>query len=274
MAPSFALASAFCYAAAFPFWASAQAVNSVLPSSALAVHVRLGDAPGGGTQIEAELHNLTDKTITAYKVVLTIVYYDGKELKSGWAEDILNLLGIADAFPDATFPGGGGFLGPGQTRIYKQHVGNGPGGIAPVRAEGTAVAVIYKDRTAVGDPTFINSAFALRRQRAEDMAAVIAEMDGILSDSEVHRAVTEQKNMPQVSNIASAEKKFRQQLVARIESLNRGTAADKRHANDLRLRFCDQYPSGGPLLMVQGALDGYKAEQAAYAAGSTRPEAK
>jgi hypothetical protein len=268
-----AIVSAFC-CAALQLWASPQSANNLAASSALAVQVRLGDAPGGGTQIEAELRNLTDKTITAYKIALTIVYYDGREVKSGWTEDLVNLIGLADANPDSTFPGFGGFLGPSQTRIYKQPIGNGPGGIAPVRAQGTAVAIIYKDRTAAGDPAFIKSQFELRRQYAERMAAAIAEMDKILSDSEIHRAVTEQKNMPEVTNIPSAEKKFRQQLGARIESLSQGTAADRRCAQDLRLRFYDAYPGGGPLVVVQDAFDGYKAERAAYAVGSTRQEAK
>jgi hypothetical protein len=264
-----ALLSIFCCTAISPIWAFPQdTAPAAHASTALAVTVGLGEAQGGRTQADVQLHNLTDKTITAYEVALTVSYYDGSEVKVRFSEDLLHLIAIADAFPDATFPSDGGFLGAGQTRIYRHSIADGPGGIAPVSVEGTAVAVIYKDRTAVGDPDFIQSDFAQRGQRAQDMAAVMSEMDRILSDPEIHQATTEARNFP------SAEKKSRQWLSARMESLNKGTTAEKRRASDLRRYFYDPYPSGGPLLMVQGALDGYKAQQAAYAAGSTRQEAK
>lgn len=265
-----ALVWAFGYAAASPFRASAQSANNLPVSAALAVHVRLGHTPGDRTQDEAELHNLTGKTITAYKIALTVLYSDGQIVRADLSEDLLWKIALVDVFPDATFPGDEGFLGPNQTRISKKlRFGDRPGGIAPVRVEGGAVAIVYKDRTAVGDPDYIATVLAQRRRAADEMAPVVAEMDKILSDGEIRRAVTKQKNMPEVMNIPSAEKRFGRQLGARIESLNRGTAAERRIANDLRVRFYVGYV-GGPLLIVQRAFDGYKAQQAAYAAGSTR----
>jgi hypothetical protein len=182
-------------------------------------------------------------------------------------QDHANFIGVVDALPDATFPGFGGFLGPGKTRIYRQPIGNELGGTAPVRVESArAVAIIYKDCTAVGDADYIDSQFALRRKSAEQMAAVIAEMDRILADSEIHRAIAEQKNMPAITNIPSAERKFRQLLGARIETLSPGTAAERRRAQALRLGFYDQFPGGGPPLVVQKVVDSYEAEQAGLAA--------
>jgi hypothetical protein len=269
------LLSAMCYAAVLPTWAVGQTgkktVDTAAASSALAVHVRLGEGLGGTPQMEAELENLTGMTITAYKVVSTTLYSDGREIAGGWTEDLVNIIGIVEAFPETTFQGDNpGFLGPGETRIYKQFILKGPGGTAPVQVVGTAAGVIYKDRTAVGDPGFIKSEFALRRQAADDMAAVIAEMEGILSDGEIHDAVIRQGKMSEVTNIPSAEQKFRQQLGERIGSLNQGSPADRRHAQELRLHFYD----ASPLLVVRNALDAYKAEQAAYAASSIRQEAQ
>ena len=276
------LASAFCYTAVTQSCAFAQSANpqAATPravhtdgggtalSGALAADVALGTWPDGGPLAEVHLHNLSAQTITAYQCSLNVVYSDGKQVKSGWTEDLLGQIGIADRFADATFPGYGGFLGAGQTRTYKHGLRPVANGAKPIQADASVTAIVYKDRTAAGDPAFIQLTFAQRVQMAGDMAAVIAEMDGLFADSELREAATVPRNAP------SAEKKFRQQVSTRMERLNQGSGVDKRRAAWLKTYFYDPYRSGGSLFLVKHALDGYKAMQAAYADGSTRREAK
>ena len=247
--------------ALFAGQAVAQA-QTATPNAALSVHVPVPATTGASTEVE--LHNLTDKTITCYQVWLTVTLAGGKQIKTAWTEDLLGTEAMLAAFPGSYVAGdNGGMLGPGHTRIKTLRSLDGvPPGETPVKIDGVATGIIFDDRTAIGDPTCIKQEFAARRDKAAEDAALIAEVEPILADKEIHAGVARQKAMAAISNVPE-EKQYEEKLKARVDALNKGTAEEKGRAEQLYSRF-----GYGPLVYVQGGLDLLKVQQAAWAAGA------
>ncbi len=197
----------------------------------------------GFISADVQLQNAAAQAITAYKCQLLITFDDGSQATQDLTEDVLPSLTearIASSAPGRTRPGSRGDLFAGQTYTTLTSVRLRANGARPVSATGSIEMILYEDGLAVGDASTARMILSSRRQRSADMAATIAELQGILADKEMMLAASN----PDINEPNGTRRRaLNQRLAARIEQLKQspGTSGEVREL----MHFQDTLTNGG-----------------------------
>jgi hypothetical protein len=151
------------------------------------VSVKIGAEQGGPVHVTAELENFSGKTITAYAVTFIAGYADGVQREQSLTEDILGET-VLSRVPGVTVPTSAGTLNPHEVRPVKMSLPLGAGALPPVSATARVTMIIFEDRTAVGDPHWIQTVFDGRRTSSQQDEALLTELRELLARPEIRRS--------------------------------------------------------------------------------------
>jgi len=152
------------------------------PSAVLAVeNVELGQIPttipgevGQYLPITVQLRNVSPKAVTAYEISFDLLYSDRTSTTTGWTEDLAFPI-AASKLPGA-LPMPNTTLNPGDLHSITQQVRLDHGGAWPIQAVAHVLLVVFGDRTGLGDPKKLSLVFLGRRETAEHLANLVAQV--------------------------------------------------------------------------------------------------
>jgi hypothetical protein len=133
------------------------------------------------------VQNLSGKTITNHWGFVTARYADGNEVNRTWDEDLLEetiLTGIPGVKVQSPRT-----LRNGETRNLTVLMPPGADGSAPIYVSGHPSALIFEDRTALGNVAQIKMTLEFRRVHAEDLLDVVERLHAIRAHPGVLEAV-------------------------------------------------------------------------------------
>jgi hypothetical protein len=164
-----------------------EAARAALDQSLYPVAIKIGTAQGASVPVEVDLQNFSLKTITAYSVAFVGHYADGSERTQGRTEDILADT-VMSRVPGNRVISSPGTLNSHEIRPVKIFVPLGPGGLPPTDVTAKVTMVIFEDRTALGDPFWVQTTFDGRKKASEADGALLAELRKLLARPEVQDA--------------------------------------------------------------------------------------
>jgi hypothetical protein len=141
-----------------------------------------------GVVVSVDLLNLLAKTVTAFSYSVTGHYADGKEIRTDRGSDILSSTVIKNRAEP-------GVVGPSTLRSFETfharlQLPTAADGSMPVLVEAEVTALLFEDRTALGDPAQIQSFLDGRKAEGQRLALVLADIATSRQDPQVTSAAS------------------------------------------------------------------------------------
>ena len=130
-------------------------------------------AGAGTAAITLQVLNQYNKEITAFEVSYVVQYADGSQREQTWGEDLVGSNAQLAAL-GATELGRSNLL-PGQVLSQSLPLPAGQNGQRAVRVTSSAKALVFADRTAVGDSKFVKMFSASRARQASAIGDALTE---------------------------------------------------------------------------------------------------
>jgi hypothetical protein len=149
-------------------------------------------AQAGSVRVDVKVRNFSGKTITDHWGFVTARYADGKEVSQIWNEDLL-MDTVLTRIPGTTVQSPK-TLRNGETRSLTVLLSPGSDGSAPISVSGHPSALLFEDRTALGNAAQISMTLQLRRAQAEDLLDVVERLRAIRTHPNVLAAIRTNAN--------------------------------------------------------------------------------
>jgi len=189
-----------------------EAVRAALDQSLYPVAVKMGAVQGNSVPVEVDLQNLSPKTITAYSVSFVEHRADGSERTQFRTEDILGETVLARV-PGNRVVSSPGTLNSHEIRPVKTTLWLDPGTLPPTDITAKVTMIVFEDRTALGNPFWVQTTLDGRKKGSEADGALLAELRKVLA-------------RPEVQNVSEPDqtKALQRALADRIGEIKRGGA--------------------------------------------------
>jgi len=179
--------------------------------------------------VEIEFRNRSWQVITAFEFRFRVQYPDGKEFTSASGSDLI------ESSAAAVLPGTGAEpFSPGATRNVTRNVPLGPDRALPVHAEVYPTAVLFADRSALGDGKQIAATLDARAAEAEEMADVIGDLETALASDDPQRTLAARIAQLRRSGARSGPYAKRAKVLEGL--VGAGRAGLQQHIEALRIR--------------------------------------